>query len=178
MCALICLYSVCLYSVCLCSVCLCSRQTGLLLTVMAAPLGICRRKALLRLVMERWKYNTGKECLRLLSEYFKHTATCLPHLPAPSLLFCFLSLTWLPFLSTALTSPHSPPSSKMLLRAIEWRNKTSWLAQQTIRWGSFGTKVGFLCATWPQLWHHTSFPEPDLSPPVRLYRLTKGNSMI
>ncbi len=32
---------------------MCSRQDGLLLIVMAAPWGICRRKALLRLVMER-----------------------------------------------------------------------------------------------------------------------------
>lgn len=47
----------CLYVLCV----MCSEQAGLLLTAIAAPWGICRRKALLRLAMEGWEHNTGQK---------------------------------------------------------------------------------------------------------------------
>lgn len=51
---------VCLYGVGV----MCGEQAGLLLTAMAAPQGICRRKALLQLAMEGRGNNRGEKDAR------------------------------------------------------------------------------------------------------------------
>lgn len=90
-----------------------SRQTGLLLTVMAAPLGICRRKALLRLVMERWNNNTAWRnawgFVWILQRYIHLSAHSLLLLhywdiPLMSFLYHHQKCCWKHDLSTSSTS--------------------------------------------------------------------------
>lgn len=68
----------------------CSEQAGLLLIVMAAPWGICRRRALLRPSVVRDNRTQDKGMLEALSAHFKHRSTCMSHLSAHSLLFSVL----------------------------------------------------------------------------------------
>lgn len=129
---------------------MCNRQAGLLLTAMAAPWGICRRKTLLRLAMEWWdeKIIRGKGMLEALSEYFNPPVcltcllihSCSPSHLTPSLLRC----------------PDVPSSTFFTI--IKNAAACYWMKKQNLSTGSTSyltkecwddnVQVGFLCVLW------------------------------